>query len=768
MKRKISITAKIFSGFVLIIILSSLFLIISYPLLSRIQRLSQSTVLLAELTRRVESIEHANNELNAQIETYLEVGSKTSQKKIEKKLRKMVEDSSKSLEQTIVTEDEKVLFQKLHEHILIIQNDIEELFHIKEKRLSSYLSNRKLIAVLNSETTINGLLEKILSQNMLMLEEKVSVQRYEIRNLLRYFLLIELGIILFGIAIAAFLSRFIVASLHKLQEYTRAVSRGSFSTKIDIDSSDEIGDLAVSFKKMTENLKKTTTSISNLNQEIAERKKVEEELKAAEKKNRTWLENSPVCTKIVDLDFNLQYMSAAGVRDLKINDITQFYGKPYPFDFYPESFRNTMIKNLKKVKEKGEIITQEASVVDIKGDKLWYHSTLVPVNKDDGQIDYIIVVSMEITGRKRAEKKLRESEESFIHAQRIAHLGNWNWNIVDNTEVWSDEQYRIFGYQPGEIEPTYQHFLDALHPEDREKVIAAVKAAIDQDVPFDIEYRIIRPDKSERGIHAQGQVMRDLKKRPVRMVGTVLDITERKKAERKMRESAELKTKFAATVSHELRTPLALIKEGISLVLDEISGPVNKKQRNLLVTVKDNTDRLGRLIDNTLDFQKLEKGMMKLRIENYDINEVVKETTKAMSVVVIGKGLKLFTKLEPDLNKIRFDRDKIVQVLTNLINNSIKFTEKGSITLRTKKEDNVISVMVEDTGVGIKNEDISKIFQSFHQLEQSEETRAGGTGLGLAICKEIIMHHGGKIWVKSEIGKGSIFQFVLPIENRRG
>ena len=144
-----------------------------------------------------------------------------------------------------------------------------------------------------------------------------------------------------------------------------------------------------------------------LQAEITERTKAEERLKASEKRARAWLEHSPMCTKIVDLDFNLQYMSAAGTKGLNIDDITQYYGKPYPFHFYPESFRNLMTNNLKKVKETGEIITQEGSVNDIDGNELWFHSTLVPVNDDEGRIEYIIVTSIEITDRKQAEEIIK-------------------------------------------------------------------------------------------------------------------------------------------------------------------------------------------------------------------------------------------------------------------------------------------------------------------------------------------------------------------------
>jgi len=147
------------------------------------------------------------------------------------------------------------------------------------------------------------------------------------------------------------------------------------------------------------------------------------ELEKSELKSSVWLENSPVCTKIVDLDFNLQYMSSSGVKELKIDDITEFYGKPYPLHFYPDSFKIPMRNNLKKAKETGIIITQEASIVDIEGRELWYHSTIVPVNNDEGVLDYLMVVSLETTDRKQAEEELRESESMhkalFVEAQRF-------------------------------------------------------------------------------------------------------------------------------------------------------------------------------------------------------------------------------------------------------------------------------------------------------------------------------------------------------------
>ncbi len=153
------------------------------------------------------------------------------------------------------------------------------------------------------------------------------------------------------------------------------------------------------------------TNFIAVKDEITKRKRAERELRDSEEKLRVWLDNSPVCTKILDLDFNLQYMSAAGIKALKIDDVTKLYGKPYPFDFFPGSTKNSMINDLEKVKETGVIITAEAPVADIDGNELWFQATLVPVRDDEGRIDFIIVVSVDINDRKKMEKVLLRSEK---------------------------------------------------------------------------------------------------------------------------------------------------------------------------------------------------------------------------------------------------------------------------------------------------------------------------------------------------------------------
>jgi len=247
------------------------------------------------------------------------------------------------------------------------------------------------------------------------------------------------------------------------------------------------------------------------------------------------------------------------------------------------------------------------------------------------------------------------------------------------------------------------------------------------------------------------------------------NITERKEAEEKMKKAMEIKSEFISMASHELRTPLTAIKEGVRLVIQEQTGKLNDEQKEFLGIVKRNVERLARLINDILDFQKLESGKMDVDMQKNDVNEIVKEIKETMTPLSSEKGLNLIIELDDSLPIIKFDKDKITQVLTNIVNNAIKFTEQGSVTISTTKgdNDNIIQVSVADTGPGIKNEDLPRLFHEFEQLAGGNERKTGGSGLGLAISRKIIKKHNATIWAESEPGKGTTFHFVLPIKERR-
>lgn len=244
------------------------------------------------------------------------------------------------------------------------------------------------------------------------------------------------------------------------------------------------------------------------------------------------------------------------------------------------------------------------------------------------------------------------------------------------------------------------------------------------------------------------------------------DITQRKKAEEKLLETTEMKSQFISTVSHELRTPLAAMKESIAIVLDEITGRLNEKQKKFLSIAKRNVDRLSALVNDVLDYQRLEADRVKLHIQNNDISEVVTEVHETMVLVAKKKGVNLLFDLTGDLPKAKFDRSQIIQIMSNLISNGIKFTpEKGQVSVSVRQQNDELILTVRDTGVGIPKEELPKIFKRFYRVSMPNK-QIQGTGLGLAIVNKIVMMHGGRIEVESELGKGTTFTMFLPLAGK--
>ena len=231
------------------------------------------------------------------------------------------------------------------------------------------------------------------------------------------------------------------------------------------------------------------------------------------------------------------------------------------------------------------------------------------------------------------------------------------------------------------------------------------------------------------------------------------------------KEVDDAKTEFISTVSHELRTPLAITKEGLSLILDKIAGDITEKQEMILNTAQDNISRLSRLINNLLDISKIEAGKMEIRKTKLDVVTLTKRVLTDFELQAKGKGLNLLLNY-PDLPiNVFADRDKVIQVFTNLVNNSLKFTAEGYISISAKCGEEFIEFTIADTGVGISKENLERTFGKFQQFGRVSGHGEKGTGLGLSIAKGIVEMHGGKIWVESELGEGTKFIFTLPKYN---
>jgi len=245
------------------------------------------------------------------------------------------------------------------------------------------------------------------------------------------------------------------------------------------------------------------------------------------------------------------------------------------------------------------------------------------------------------------------------------------------------------------------------------------------------------------------------------------DITDRKRAEAELRETMDLKSQFISTVSHELRTPLTAIREGVIIVSDEVAGKLKKDQKHFLGIARRNIDRLARLIDDVLDFQKLTAGKMDFLRQPHSVAQTVEEIYATMSPHARKKNVHLATEVEAGLPPAVYDSDRIVQVLTNLVSNAIKFTpEGGTVSISARHSDENLLLQVSDTGMGIPKEALSKIFNRFYRVHRPGR-EIKGTGLGLAIVHKIVTAHGGRIDVESEMDQGTTFTVTLPLTARQ-
>ncbi|MFC1760819.1 ATP-binding protein [Planctomycetota bacterium] len=226
-------------------------------------------------------------------------------------------------------------------------------------------------------------------------------------------------------------------------------------------------------------------------------------------------------------------------------------------------------------------------------------------------------------------------------------------------------------------------------------------------------------------------------------------------------EAREIKSRLMSMVSHELRSPLGAMKEATDIVMDELPGPLNDGQLEMLDIVKRNLLRLHRLTTDFLDLQKLKAGKMSLDVQEGDINQVVTEVQQTMQTAARGAQVALTVATDPSIPRFPFDNDRMVQVLINLVNNALKFTEHGSVTLSTSCQEQAVCIAVQDTGCGMHADEVPHLFNEFHQLSN---TKAEGTGLGLAIAKNIVSEHQGRIAVESEFGQGTTIKVFLPLQ----
>ncbi|HYF76605.1 MAG TPA: response regulator [Symbiobacteriaceae bacterium] len=417
----------------------------------------------------------------------------------------------------------------------------------------------------------------------------------------------------------------------------------------------------------------------------------------------------------------------------------------------------------------GEIINRR------KDGALWYsYLSITQIKDDQGEVVAYVGIARDITRRKEMEQQLRQNlleiqaarEAADATANRLrAILESAGEAIimVDNRGLCVTANHQVGSVLGISAERCIGQSVHELHSH-ATRVFRGGGAlewtpGPDGTPPIEINTLTVETREDQpRVFHEFSAPVQDEVGRVIGRIYVYRDITKETEVDR-------MKSEFIATVSHELRTPMTSIKGSLGLVLGGIAGTLPEDAKELLGIAQNNTDRLIRLINDILDISRIEAGKMEIKRAPLSVADSVHRAIRELEGFATQRSIILTADLPDDLPRAVADYDRLQQVLVNLLSNAIKFSDLHSNVLVTAGlDEDQIWVRVADQGAGIPKEHLASIFEKFHRVDNASTRKTGGTGLGLAICRAIVEEHGGRIWVDSEMGKGSAFTFTLPVE----
>jgi PAS domain S-box-containing protein len=518
-------------------------------------------------------------------------------------------------------------------------------------------------------------------------------------------------------------------------------------------------------------------------QDISESKKAEQNLRESEERYRMLFESIDQGFCLCEVIFD-ENEKPVDYRFLEVNPVFEkMTGIPNEAARSEKTARE-LVQNLedKWVEMYGNIALTGEPVRFVEGSDAmnrWFDVYAFRVGEK--HLRRVAIFFNDITERKQAEEKLIKSDARLRLALDISQTSTFEINFLTDEVETDDTGRAIYGWEKDE-QLTFTQVQRHFHPEDRDEVMLRVKEALNPDGAgeFEIEQRIIRTDGDTRWIRVRGRVFfegEDESRRAVRCLGTYIDITERKNAERQLEEllrreqsarreaesANRLKDEFLATVSHELRTPLNAIL-GWSQVLTSGRHPESDVAR-AVQTIYRNAKSQAQLIEDILDVSRIITGKIRLEPRPVLIAPVIQTAVETLRPTIEAKNIRLQLILGFEHKMSFADPDRLQQVVWNLLSNAIKFTpDHGQIKLELESGESSTKIVVSDTGKGISPEFLPHVFERFRQADGSSTRTHGGLGLGLAIVRHIVELHGGTVEVQSEgEGKGTIFTVRLPL-----
>ena len=582
--------------------------------------------------------------------------------------------------------------------------------------------------------------------------------------------LATLSLAIIGTIIALVFSQHITAPLQRLSK--RMALFGDQGTAEEIRETDadlEIRELTAAFNAM-----------------IRARQETELARREADARVRLLLDSTAEAIYGMDKDCKCTFVNQACLQILGYNSQSQLLGRNMLEQIHRIPTREEH-KLCRTLTHREKINSDQETIYKADGSPIPVEYWAYPM-LENGNLSGAVVTFLDISKRKKTERRLQNSQTRLVEAQRIANIGHWELDVVRNKLYWSREIYRIFAMDPEEFGASYEAFLETIHPEDRDLVNEAYSNSLKTRKPYKIIHRLLLKDGSIKYVQEQCETEFNEKNEPLYSIGTVQDITEQQliaqelnahrshlqdlvnertielsEARDKALAATQAKSEFLANMSHELRTPLNSIIGFSGIMRDGLAGPLNEEQTKQLNMVHNSAKHLLNLINDILDLSKVEAGKLEVSIETFPLSGLLSELFSLLSPLAKDKQITLVTEKEQYSGKLTTDYAKLRQVLINLLSNAIKFTNQGEVSIKSYCNKKHFCIEIRDTGIGMDEEQQKHIFDAFRQIDSGDNRSHEGTGLGLAICKRFIELLDGDISVSSSPGSGSCFSIELPL-----
>ena len=521
-------------------------------------------------------------------------------------------------------------------------------------------------------------------------------------------------------------------------------------------ANDELKEINEEVTCANEELQSANEELHSVNEELhtvnAEHQRKIDELTALNDDMDNLLTNSNVHTLFLTRDLRLRLFTPR-IVDL-FNLIPQDIGR------HIATFNHNLV-DVSLVQEAERVLKDDcafrAEVQSQQGS--WFVLRITPY-LSRGNVEGVVITLVDITSQKNAQNALQLSEQRFELAVQGSNEGIWDWPNVTEEKIWcSPRFYSILGYADEDFELTHSIWIDLIHPDDRE----VFDRMLGSGGPFNLECRIERNDNSYRWVRICGAAYRDAAGLPVRMAGSLEDVTDRHAAQEEVRQAVRLRDRFLAMLSHELRNPLGAVLSAIQLY-DE-----GEEKRELSMSViRRQSAQMARLLDDLLDVSRISNNKFELVIQPVNLHEIISSAIAALQFSANQRHLQLNFQALPEPVWTSGDPQRLEQVMVNLLNNAIKYSLPGGlIGVSLGRCDDRVLIRVKDGGVGITPEMKDKVFDLFVQSEATLDRANGGMGVGLTLVKAIVEMHSGRVSAESPgLNQGSEFVVELPLIER--